>query len=262
MDLEFLTFLSKHGITKEEYLQLPPPSRIPLITTYYQYNAMKPCSCGKRFQVPLVNDVDVYQQPVPRDDKLTFSPSSSAVSTSFDFKPEETLLPAVETVYSRPTIDLGLVDKVSFQLPRVLVVDDSLPSRKYLSALLSSMGMQCDAVEDGSIAVAKVSEDISQYGLVFMDRLMPRMNGLDATTKLREMGFRGLILGLTGLKFDEQVIEYLDCGADAMFSKPFSKAQTKALLVHLLEKGCVTDPNVKWTYDPLQSAFVEDKGWC
>ena len=85
---------------------------------------------------------------------------------------------------------------------------------------------------------------------------------MDATTKLREMGFNGLILGLTGLKFDEQVTEYLDCGADAMFSKPFSKAQTKALLVHLRQKGWVTDPNVKLNYDASLAAIVQDNSWC
>ena len=84
---------------------------------------MKHCTCGKRFQGSIANDLATYHQATPRDDKLTFSPSSSGVSSSFDVSAEGALVPTTKPQVAPLTIDTAPVDKACFQLPRVLVVD-------------------------------------------------------------------------------------------------------------------------------------------
>ena len=49
---------------------------------------------------------------------------------------------------------------------------------------------------------------------------MPALDGYDATVRLREMGFRGLILGCTGSALAEDIDRFLGACADAVFIKP------------------------------------------
>ena len=51
--------------------------------------------------------------------------------------------------------------------------------------------------------------------------MMPNLRGTIATQKIREMGFHGLIIGVTGNALPEDVKEFLDHGADGVVPKPF-----------------------------------------
>jgi DNA-binding response OmpR family regulator len=77
-------------------------------------------------------------------------------------------------------------------------------------------------------------------------------NGLDATVQLRKLGFKNLIVGLTGASFDEEVIEFLDCGADAVFPKPLENNLLKSLVLHMSRMGFSSDPKVKWKFDGIK----------
>jgi len=103
----------------------------------------------------------------------------------------------------------------------VLIVDDVASNRKILRALLLKKGIDCDMVEDGQkcldIVAAKTND---HYDIVFMDSIMPVMNGITATMALRKLGFRNKIAGLTGNAMDDDIQKFIDAGADLVFSKP------------------------------------------
>jgi DNA-binding response OmpR family regulator len=67
--------------------------------------------------------------------------------------------------------------------------------------------------------------------------------------ELRKLGFDKLIVGLTGASFDEEVMEFLECGADAVFPKPLENNLLKSLMQHMSRMGFVSDPKVKWKFD-------------
>jgi PAS domain S-box-containing protein len=68
---------------------------------------------------------------------------------------------------------------------KVLVVDDNPVNMKLACALLTRLGCDVDTADDGEIALEKVGQE--EYGLVFMDLVMPRMDGFAATSAIRHL---------------------------------------------------------------------------
>ena len=109
------------------------------------------------------------------------------------------------------------------------MVDDSPPNLKLCARLFQKLGANVDKAEDGVIAlniVQRLIEDQDvergggQYDLVVMDNLMPRMCGPEACKRMRDLGFAGLIIGLTGNALEQDIAEYMAQGANAVLKKP------------------------------------------
>ena len=66
---------------------------------------------------------------------------------------------------------------------RILLVDDNEMNRKVAVGLMQPFRMQIDLAENGKKALSKIEEN--QYDLIFMDHMMPVMNGVEATKCLR-----------------------------------------------------------------------------
>ena len=114
-----------------------------------------------------------------------------------------------------------------------LVVDDVATSRKMLSMLLKAHGVICQGAGDGleCLEAVRISDNINHFDIIFMDNTMPKMNGVEATRRLREMKFSNMIVGVTGNSMDEDLLEFSNCGADLVLTKPM----TRACLVTLLK---------------------------
>jgi CheY-like chemotaxis protein len=69
--------------------------------------------------------------------------------------------------------------------PRLLVVDDEKHIRQALERWFEAAGFEIDLAEDGQEAVEKCSS--SSYDVITMDLVMPRMGGLEAVEKIREL---------------------------------------------------------------------------
>jgi CheY-like chemotaxis protein len=117
-----------------------------------------------------------------------------------------------------------------------LVVDDSALNRKLMVRLLGVIGYRCEEACNGLEAVSKVSHRVSQQGLlrqydaVCMDKHMPEMDGLQATRQLRQRGYTGLIIGITGDASAEDAAEYREYGADDVLCKPITKTALSSAL--------------------------------
>lgn len=68
--------------------------------------------------------------------------------------------------------------------------------------------------------------------------MMPRMRGTEATAKIRKLGFRGLIVGITGNALDDDVKDFMDHGANKVMTKPFDLLEFKkfVLTIHKVIK--------------------------
>jgi len=120
---------------------------------------------------------------------------------------------------------------------RILVADDAPTMRILLEALLTRDGHTCDLVEDGNEAVAAVRA--SDYDAVLMDVQMPRLDGLEATRKIRkEEGPRSRVpivfVTASAMAGDEE--RFLAAGGDGYVSKPITPETLRAVLAKALAR--------------------------
>jgi signal transduction histidine kinase/CheY-like chemotaxis protein len=118
--------------------------------------------------------------------------------------------------------ELTYAEENEDHMRRILVVEDSESSRKMLIRLLERNGHVCDPACDGEEAVALARAHPDAWDVILMDFEMPRLKGPETTRQIRQLGFTGLILGVTGNVLAEDVGLFLDNGADQVLSKPIS----------------------------------------
>ena len=66
---------------------------------------------------------------------------------------------------------------------RVLIVDDHKANQMLLSTILKKMDIPYDLAQDGEEALKKIN--IVQYDLILMDIFMPKMNGVECLSEIR-----------------------------------------------------------------------------
>lgn len=130
---------------------------------------------------------------------------------------------------------------------RVLLVEDGPENQRLISFILSKAGMAVSIAENGQIAVEmalpeNVPCDASQrpgspFDIILMDMQMPVMDGYEATRTLRQRGYRGPIIAVTGntLSFTRQ--KCLDVGCDDYMSKPLDRAALLSMVARFSPSG-------------------------
>ena len=126
------------------------------------------------------------------------------------------------------------------EVERIMVVDDSLPSRKMLCRLLKNAGYHCTQAENGQECVDMMVRDRDDEShstdnkkiaqLIFMDFEMPIMTGPEAAKALRNLGFKLPIVGVTGNVLPADKTYFMKMGANEVLSKPLHIDDVNALV--------------------------------
>lgn len=130
---------------------------------------------------------------------------------------------------------LPVADRLRFSaIPRVLVVDDVAMNRELIAAILEGAGFEVTEAESGRRALALAQDH--KADAVLMDIMMPEMDGLETTARLRQMpGWdRVPIIGLSASVLPDQIQIYLKSGIDAFVPKPVDAD----LLLTVLREKC------------------------
>jgi CheY-like chemotaxis protein len=73
--------------------------------------------------------------------------------------------------------------------------------------------------------VAQAIAENAPYDVILMDYVMPVMDGPTATEEIRRLGFKGVILGVTGNGHQPEIELFVKAGADKVLIKPLSADQ-------------------------------------
>ena len=124
---------------------------------------------------------------------------------------------------------------------RILVVDDNAINLSVAAGLLRTIyGLGCDQVFSGYEALEKLQA--ADYDLVFMDHMMPGMDGVEATRRIRALGgkFSALpVIALTANAVQGTCEMLMAAGFSDFLSKPIIREELDAILF-------------KWVPDPLK----------
>jgi two-component system, OmpR family, response regulator MprA len=132
---------------------------------------------------------------------------------------------------------------------RILVVDDELPVRTALERALRLEGYDVELASDGIEALERLPE--TEPDALVLDVLMPRMDGIAATTQLRARGNRTPILLLTARDAVADRVAGLDAGADDYLVKPFALEELLARLRALLRRTGASSGNGRLAFADL-----------
>ena len=129
---------------------------------------------------------------------------------------------------------------------RVLVVDDERAVRESLRRALALEGYDVELAVDGDDALRHLDE--ARPGLrpdiVILDLLMPRLDGLEVTQRIRAGGDDVPILILTARREIGQRVAGLDVGADDYVVKPFALEELLARVRALLRRASANDSHM------------------
>jgi two-component system, sensor histidine kinase and response regulator len=128
----------------------------------------------------------------------------------------------------------------------VLVAENNPVNQEVVKAMLQSCGCRVDVVENGQEVIAAVAD--TPYALVFMDCMMPVLDGFEATKAIRTLEnqddsrARVPIVALTAhtMKGDREMC--LAAGMDDYLSKPFTKEQLQEILGKWLQAQPAPEP--------------------
>jgi len=112
---------------------------------------------------------------------------------------------------------------------KVLVVDDVDINLYVAEGMMSQYGLEIDTALSGFKALELV-ESGKTYDVIFMDHMMPQMDGMETTQKLRESGYTGCIVALTANALVGNSDMFLENGFDGFVSKPIDIVQLDTIL--------------------------------
>jgi CheY-like chemotaxis protein len=94
---------------------------------------------------------------------------------------------------------------------------------------MSPYGLSIETASNGFEAIDKI-RDGGVYDIVFMDHMMPEMDGIEAVKKIRELGYTQPVVALTANAVVGQSEVFLENGFDGFISKPIDVRQLNAVL--------------------------------
>ena len=112
---------------------------------------------------------------------------------------------------------------------KILIVDDVETNIYVAKGLMTAYHLNIDSVNSGISAIERVKNG-KEYDIIFMDHMMPQMDGIEATKHIRDSGYKLPIVALTANAVSGQEKVFLEAGFDGFISKPIDVRQLNKVL--------------------------------
>lgn len=119
---------------------------------------------------------------------------------------------------------------------KLLLVEDNEVNQIIAKEILEQKGYEVHVTSDGLEGVKAVEGGLEPE-LILMDIHMPVMDGYEATTKLRSLGYQGPILAMTAVSFTNIKEECAACGMDGYVTKPVDPEKLFEAIESQIHKG-------------------------
>jgi len=163
--------------------------------------------------------------------------------------------------------------KITYEAPdaKVLVVDDNDMNRKVFRSLLKGTKIQVDDVNSGKGCLEKVVQN--KYDIIFMDHMMPEMDGVETFEKMKEMPDNKCkdtpVVILTANAIAGAKEQYLSQGFNAFLPKPIDTQKNDDMIKELISedkihfvKDVAYPRETKKTYNISDLPVVDGLDWA
>ncbi len=133
----------------------------------------------------------------------------------------------------------------------ILIVDDNFNNRSVLNDILLPIGFNVDLALNGLEAVEMASK--KKYHMILMDIVMPKMDGFEATHRIREHsnGQEPIIIAISASVEESMIQKSKDIGCNQFLSKPFDIDRLLTLIETMLD--------IKWNFKEVKKAKKEEQ---
>ena len=138
---------------------------------------------------------------------------------------------------------------------KILVVDDSKINLKIAIGLLEPLHMEVDTAESGKQTLELVQK--KEYDIIFMDHMMPGMDGIETTKRMRQLPVRYLeevpVIAFTANAMKEAEQSFYEAGMNGFIPKPIDVDQLFQTVRRWLPEELII-------FSDKESAVIEEKG--
>lgn len=146
--------------------------------------------------------------------------------------------------YTNRNIESSNVSDIDFKGKRILLAEDNELNAEITTTILSEMGFEVKAVEDGILCVNEIQHQLANtYDLILMDIQMPNMDGYKATHCIRHLSQPEKanipIIAMSANAFEEDKKKAFDVKMNDYITKPIDFQKMEEVLKNIL---CKKDP--------------------
>lgn len=138
----------------------------------------------------------------------------------------------------------GIPDKSLTNIPKgikinqnisILLAEDNLFNRKVNQTLFKSLGFEVDLAQNGNEVLKMVKN--KNYHIIFMDLLMPELDGFETAAQLRKMDFKMPIIALTAVETEDARQQAVENGFNDYLVKPATIEDIRKILLDLFSES-------------------------
>ena len=116
----------------------------------------------------------------------------------------------------------------------ILIAEDNLINQKVAQSIFKNIGYEIEIAKNGKVAAEMVEKN--KYDVVFMDLLMPEIDGYQATERIRKSGHNLPIIAMSADDDGKTKAAALKAGMNDYVMKPAKVESIKQLLIKLFSK--------------------------
>jgi len=116
-------------------------------------------------------------------------------------------------------------ESLSLKGQHVLLVEDCVEQGRLFLKILQLAGADVTLECNGEAAVDTFNKSSVHFDAIVMDFLMPEMDGLESTSRLRQLGYSGAIIAVTAYDTEKLKRAWFLAGCNEYLIKPLKKEQ-------------------------------------